>query len=122
MKGLLLTISLMTSLITWPRDLWGQSLDLPSEPPKNYYNPSLLRLEPYPLGRDPRTRVSNFVGDSSSSRNDLIGAGVGAAVGAVLSRSLACSIQDTPCGWQPLALLFGVFVGGLIGAGIGSGL
>jgi hypothetical protein len=69
------------------------------------------------------TEASNgFVEGSSSSRKDLVGGGFGAAIGAVLARSLTCSIQETPCGWRPLALLLGAFGGGVIGAGIASGL
>lgn len=56
-----------------------------------------------------------------SQKKDLVGAGIGGVAGALLARELTCAVQDTPCGLEPMSLLLGAVLGGILGAGIASG-
>jgi hypothetical protein len=58
--------------------------------------------------------------EPESRHGEITGAVIGAIAGAVLARGLSCSFAETGCRWEWKPLAFGVFVGGFIGAGIGS--
>lgn len=68
-------------------------------------------------------QVSSFRESKEATlESEIIGGAVGAVIGAVAFHAIGCSFSDTDCGIHVEALLIGAALGGILGAGIASGI